>query len=115
MKTEDIAHVAHNANAALCDTQGDQSQLEWVDAPNWQKESAIAGVRAIRNGSVTEPRHAHEAWANQKFNDGWTYGLTKNPETKEHPCLVPFDQLPVEQQLKGHLFFAIVTTLVQHG
>jgi len=32
----------------------------------------------------------------------------KDTEKKEHPCIVPFDQLPREQQAKDYLFRGVV-------
>lgn len=38
--------------------------------------------------------HAHDVWARQRIADGWTYGATRDDERKEHPCLVPYRDLP---------------------
>lgn len=46
MKSEEIAKIAHEANRIYCQTLGDYSQPPWEDAPDWQKNSAIAGVQA---------------------------------------------------------------------
>jgi hypothetical protein len=51
---------------------------------------------------------SHENWMKEKEADGWKYGTIKDPEKKEHPCIVPFEQLPKEQQFKDHLFRGIV-------
>ncbi len=37
--------------------------------------------------------HAHEIWARQRIADGWSLGPTRDDEAKQHPCLVPYDQL----------------------
>ena len=37
-----------------------------------------------------------------------SYGAIKEPEIKRHPCLVPFDHLPIEQRAKDYIFRAIV-------
>ena len=37
--------------------------------------------------------HAHDVWANQRIADGWTFGPERNDTRKEHPSLVPYDQL----------------------
>ena len=43
--------------------------------------------------------NTHEIWAQQRVSEGWRYGPHRNDETKEHPCLVPYDQLPeIERQ-----------------
>lgn len=45
MKINDVAKLCHEANRALCETQGDISQPKWEDAPEWQVNSAIKGVQ----------------------------------------------------------------------
>ena len=40
--------------------------------------------------------------------EGWTYGPEKRPDLKQHHCIVPFDQLPREQQAKDYLFRAVL-------
>lgn len=42
--------------------------------------------------------NAHEIWAQQRIRDGWTYGPTRDDEAKEHPCLVPYGELPKSEQ-----------------
>lgn len=103
----DIARVCHTVNKALCEFMGDMSQPDWQDAPDWQKDSAVKGVQMHLNEDVG-PEASHEAWCKEKLDTGWVYGEVKDPEAKTHPCLVPFDQLPKEQQLKDHLFRAVV-------
>jgi hypothetical protein len=107
-----IAIVAHEANRAYCKTLGDNSQPSWDDAPDWQKNSAIAGVKfhldALQSGVEPAPSASHDSWLAEKERDGWKYGTVKDPEKKEHPCYVPYDQLPVEQRLKDYIFAAIV-------
>ncbi len=110
-----IAIICHEANRAYCATLGDDSQPEWKDAPDWQKESAKASVRMHAEDSRATPRDSHTAWFDQKTKDGWVYGPVKAPKRKEHPCMVPFDQLPPEQQAKDYLFHAIVHSLVHHS
>lgn len=109
---ESIAQVAHEANRAYCRTIGDDSQPSWHDAPDWQKESAIAGVRAIADDDVRAPAESHESWFDQKLEDGWTWGPEKDPDLKTHPCMVPYHDLPPEQRTKDALFFAVVNALL---
>lgn len=106
-KIEQIAQVCHEANRAYCQTLGDNSQPPWEDAPEWQKESARLGVNLHLNGDFG-PEASHTSWMKQKIEDGWVWGPIKDPVLKQHPCLVLFDRLPQEQQLKDVLFRAIV-------
>src|SRR5690349_14301267 len=103
-----IAKVAHEANRAYCEGLNDGSQVRWEDAPLWQQRSAMNGVAFHQMNPDAGPEASHESWLREKARDGWTYGAVKDPARKQHPCFVPFDLLPVEQQLKDHLFRAIV-------
>jgi hypothetical protein len=43
-------------------------------------------------------RNAHEIWARQRIEDGWRYGPKRDDSRKEHPCLVPYEQLPESEK-----------------
>ena len=103
-----IAKVCHNVNKAYCESIGDFSQPTWENAPDWQKESAINGVRFHLNNPNSKPSDSHNSWLDEKKKNGWVYGTVKNPDKKEHPCMVPYKDLPKEQQTKDALFIAVV-------
>lgn len=102
------AATAHEVNRIYCRGLGDHSQVSWEEAPDWQRESAEAGVRAIIANPATTPEQSHEGWLRLKLADGWTCGPVKDPEKKTHPCCVPYDKLPPEQRTKDTLFLAVV-------
>lgn len=106
-----IAQVAHEVNQAYCAAIGDLSQLPWKDAPEWQRTSAINGVRFHLDNPGAGPEASHQSWLAEKEAAGWVYGPEKNAETKEHPCMLPFGELPVEQQAKDFIFRAVVHAL----
>ena len=109
-KLDRIARVCHEVNRAYCAALGDNSQLAWENAPAWQRESARMGADLHLSGDFG-PEASHVSWMNEKYATGWVYGEVKDPEKKEHPCLVPFDQLPHEQQAKDFIFRAVVHAL----
>ena len=39
-------------------------------------------------------KNAHEIWSRQRLQDGWRFGPHRDDSRKEHPCLVPYDELP---------------------
>lgn len=110
-KVDRIARVCHEVNRGYCAALGDYSQLHWGAAPDWQKSSARLGVELHLNNPDASPAASHESWMKQKVDDGWVYGPVKDPLMKEHPCIVPFAQLPVEQQAKDFIFRAVVHAL----
>jgi RyR domain len=111
--TEIIAKVCHEANKAYCEGVGDFSQKSWSDADQWQRDSAIAGVRFRLDNPGSTSSDQHQAWLLDKEKDGWVYGPVKNAEEKTHPCMVPYDELPVFQRSKDKLFQGVVDALSQ--
>ena len=112
---EVVAATAHMINRAYCQAIGDDSQPEWDDAPQWQVDSAIAGVKYhFENDGIT-PEMSHESWLKQKEADGWKYGPVKDADKKEHPCFCPYSELPKEQQTKDALFKAVVDSYKYHS
>lgn len=107
-----VARLCHEANRDYCITLGDESQLHWEEAPQWQQQSALNGVmfhvKELKAGVSPSASASHDSWLAEKKAEGWKYGKVKNPDRKEHPCFVPYNELPVEQRFKDHLFGAIV-------
>ncbi len=107
----DIARVCHEVNRAYCEALGDNSQPTWELAPQWQKDSAVKGVIFHAEHPEATPADSHASWLREKEAAGWTYGPVKDPEKKEHPCFVPYDQLTVEHRVKDFLFRGVVHAL----
>jgi len=42
--------------------------------------------------------NVHDIWAAGRLSEGWQYGHVCNDERKEHPCLVPYDELPENEK-----------------
>ena len=106
-----IARAAHEVNRAYCIALADLSQVPWDEAPEWQRESAIKGVEGVLAGNT--PEQSHQCWLNEKERTGWKYGPVKDADKKEHPCMVPYDQLPEEQKAKDHLFVTVVDSMAR--
>lgn len=105
---EKAAQAAHEANRVLCFSVGDNSQPKWEDAEEWQRKSAISGVLQVLSNPSVSAQDLHESWMAEKKENGWIYGPVKNAVTKEHPAILPYDQLPREQRLKDELFCIVV-------
>lgn len=102
------ARAAHEVNRAYCEALGDFSQESWELAPQWQRDSAVLGAKLHLDNPRAGPAASHESWMAQKVADGWVYGPEKRPDLKQHPCMVPFGDLPTSQQAKDFIFRAVV-------
>ena len=43
-------------------------------------------------------RNVHEVWAAGRLEDGWVLGEERNDALKQHPCLVPYEELSEEEK-----------------
>ena len=111
MTNNQIARVCHEVNRAYCQALGDNSQPTWEDAPQWQRDSALLGVQLHLTNPDASAAASHESWMAQKIAEGWVWGPNKNPELKQHHCIVPFELLPVAQQAKDFIFRGVVHAL----
>lgn len=101
---ESCASVAHEANRALCEADGDFSQVPWEEASEDIKEGARGGIlKVLANPNIT-PEDLHNDWAQNKLADGWVYGPEKDESRKTHPNLVPYEDLSQIDQLKDQTF-----------
>lgn len=65
------------------------------------KPLSVAGVTLSANLLALTERlaeNAHDLWAAQRLKDGWTYGPQRDDAKKQHPCLVPYADLPESEK-----------------
>lgn len=43
-------------------------------------------------------KNVHEVWAASRISQGWRYGAVRNDELKEHPCLIPYEELNEQER-----------------
>jgi len=101
------------------------SAVEWDALPDEFKESNRAAARSFEKkltlagydiAPAGSPRPAietfddatllalskaeHDRWMSEKLANGWTCAPVRDNARKHHPMLIPFDQLPPEEQQK---------------
>lgn len=61
-------------------------------------------------------RNVHEVWAQSRLAEGWTYGPQRNDTLKQHPCLVPYDELPeIEKDYDRHTSISTLKLILKMG
>jgi hypothetical protein len=94
---------------------GEPGAITWDQATTAQRIASMRGVTAhIKNPFMT-PKQAHDAWVEDRRNEGWVWGIDKNDALKTHPWLVPWNQLPPIQRVKDSLFSSTVRAFLEHG
>lgn len=111
-RLEAIACMCHEVNRAYClGISETPFPPSWDDAPEWMRESAVNGVKFLEEFPDAPPRASHDSWMKDKLESGWKYGPIKDAVAKEHPCLLPYEDLPASQKVKDYLFQAVVRTM----
>lgn len=120
---EDIAKNAHRRWMEARMKEGGTLEqypdlMPWEDLSDAQKESALDqagqtvrlvvsmfGRDAVLDGMVSRDdvvdavaRNAHEVWARQRMDAGWTYAPVRDNEKMHHPMLIPYDLLPESEK-----------------
>ena len=95
---------------SYCTTVGDEP-VAWEAMSETMRAGYISGVRMVLAGET--PEKLHTAWMKSRVEEGWTFGPVKNTETRQHPCLVPYEELPETQRRKDALFWAVVRAMAE--
>ena len=43
-------------------------------------------------------KNVHEIWAQERMDQGWSYGEKRDDDKKHHPCLIAYEDLPEEEK-----------------
>ena len=125
---EKLARQIHEDYLTKMRAAGDSnhpSVVEWEKLSDEFKESNRAQARSIGDKlravnmafdagesafqTVTEfdeetthflAKNEHIRWMQEKIANGWVYAPIRDNEKKHHPCLVPYEQLPLAEQQK---------------
>jgi hypothetical protein len=108
-RVELIAAACHQAWYAYTVLALGEEGKTWQEAPEWQRSSIRHAVKfwdeldVAHTSFETLCAATHVAWMNHKLRDGWKLGPVKDEAKKEHPCLVPYEQLPLAQRKKDEV------------
>jgi len=67
--------------------------------PNPVDTTGVSLPEALLPLSESLARNVHELWAQKRLNDGWKWGPYRDDQRKEHPCLVPYEELPESEKV----------------
>ncbi|WP_019503173.1 RyR domain-containing protein [Pleurocapsa sp. PCC 7319] len=61
-------------------------------------------------------KNTHEIWAQQRLADGWQYGPQRDDPLKQHPGLVPYENLPdSEKEYDRRIALEVIKALLALG
>ena len=63
-----------------------------IDTSDVVLPESLAPLIEVLAGNV------HDTWAKGRMDAGWTYGPVRDDAKKQHPCLVPYSELPESEK-----------------
>ena len=81
-----------------------------------EHETTLYSAAARREPPLTEalPRTVPEVWAATRTAQGRRYGPERNDARKEHPCLIPYEELPEEERTYDRQTALETLKLIEH-
>ena len=100
LKIESNGQGAHQRTGVRpserCAARKDRPELPYEPSP--LDTSGVALDEQILVLTELLAKHTHDVWAQQRLAEGWRHGPTRNDARKEHPNLVPYEELSHEEQ-----------------
>ena len=60
--------------------------------------------------------HNHNVWSRGRLDAGWSLGPHRDDAKKQHPCLIPYEDLPEsEKDVDRHTATAVLKAIVALG
>lgn len=109
---EMICRVVHEALRAYGIGMGQKPLPTWNRAPKWMKKSTLDSVVSVFEDPDQTPGRQHRQWMEAKLADGWRKGPVKDGVKKTHPLMIPFEELPAEEQRKDTILLALVRSFM---
>lgn len=78
--------------------------------------SAVVLSPELRALTERLAENTHDLWAAQRLAQGWTHGPKRDDTQKQHPCLVPYADLPEsEKEYDRHTALGTLKAILSLG
>lgn len=108
-----VEHIARNIYTVIraLNLEFGKEYPEWDLATDDQQTTFIDGVRFHLENPELTPKETHDWWMQDKAAKGWMYGPVKNEAAKQHPSMVPYEELSELERGKDVVFIELCRVL----
>jgi len=79
-------------------------------------ETKIPIAPTITEILETLARNVHNRWMAGRLADRWKFGPKRDDEKKEHPSMIPYEELPeTEKEYDRQTVLTTITSLLENG
>jgi hypothetical protein len=112
----DCAEGAWDVYDVYCSLIGEDTPNDFRDAPKHMRDSIKDLVKTILSGDFSgetiDGEELHSQWVVFLKDAGWKWGIALDVHAKQHPSLVSYELLPVDQRCKADLLAATIKGLL---
>lgn len=105
-----ISELWHNILLEIRKANEESLLTTFEDLDEDHKKFLIDSIDEVIENNIISGKEYHDVWMKLKIRDGYTYHPVKDDSKKQHNCLVEFEDLNFEQQLKDDLFINTIHT-----
>jgi ryanodine receptor 2 len=87
---------ASKVQAGMTRQQSEEVDVSYEPDPIYTSKSVV--TPDIVELTELLAKNSHDVWAQQRIKDGWKFGAKRDDAKKEHPCLVPYEDLPESEK-----------------
>jgi len=111
---DSVSRVVHNVLEAYSQaaTPLNTPPHSWEESTEEYRESVRRATTLMAENLATTPKGMHDVWLLEKLKHGWVYGDVEDTEAKRHPLCLPYDELGSDHRIRGELFYAVVSELI---
>ena len=80
----------------MLDKKIDMKQNAYTPQPIFTEDIILSDE--ILHLSERIAQNVHDVWAASRVAEGWTWGEKRDEVVKQHPCLIPYDELPESEK-----------------
>lgn len=103
-----LAQAVSEANSVYRQYATNEPGRPWMTMTNDEQRELVLAVGRTLELRTDTPEACHVEWMKVREAEGWKYGEVLNPEAKESPYMMPWDQLIPEGKAKAELYLAIL-------
>lgn len=92
------AEIAREIRVLLGEEQYDQRIFNDVE-----RARRVSALKELSQNDVSDEER-HKSWMKMHEESGWKYGPVFSPSEKEHPNMLPWEQLPSSTRSKARIF-----------
>lgn len=109
---EFVAILVHQLNDTYRSLIGETPKGAWETLDEDVKQSTVKGIVYILQNPDVTPAEVHAKWVEERTCEGWSFGETMDPDAKTHPCLTPYEDLPLAHRMKDYLYCSTVKAVM---